>query len=215
MSIYAYDPAGRFVAGAVASRASGAYTAGERRRPGHQRRCWEVQGGLLAESMDEMLERVRRNAGGWPYRLRQAEGGEDAPLDLPCWRVRVGDHRPGLGRRGRAGWFIEAQEETEKPVEPWPGRCKRTVPGVLRVADHHGERPASSSGRCRSGEGAARVPAGGLLDRRRPHLPPADGTGSAILNRSKAGGAPRPGPSGPARAAGPERQTSRKTVPAG
>ena len=121
MPVYYYDPPDRFVAGAVGQ-------PGERifyLQATSSGRVTSVvlekfQVSLLAERIDELLDEVLRRTGGSPEVPAAAPAGlqDDAPLDLPL----LEDFRVGaiaLAWDGDGGMVvIEAQEESDEPVEP-------------------------------------------------------------------------------------------------
>jgi uncharacterized repeat protein (TIGR03847 family) len=127
MAVYSYDPPDRFVAGTV----------GE---PGERTFYLQASGGgrvtsvvlekvqvsRLAERLDELLDE-QLPSGATAGRI------DDGPLDLPL----LEDFRVGVIA---LGWdaeeervVIEAQEETESPVEPLADDVPEDGPGVLRV----------------------------------------------------------------------------------
>ena len=136
MPVYFYDPPDRFVAGAVGQ-------PGERifyLQATSSDRVTSVvlekfQVSLLAERIDELLDEVLRRTGGSPEVPAAAPTGlqDDAPLDLPL----LEDFRVGAialawdGEDERV--VIEAQEETETPLEPLAEDVPENGPGVLRV----------------------------------------------------------------------------------
>jgi uncharacterized repeat protein (TIGR03843 family) len=136
MPVYFYDPPDRFVAGAVGqpgerifylqATASGRVTSVVLEK---------FQVSLLAERIDELLDEVLRRTGGSPEVPAAAPAGlaDDAPLDLPL----LEDFRVGaiaLAWDGDGGMVvIEAQEESEEPVEPLAEDIPPDGPDVLRV----------------------------------------------------------------------------------
>ncbi len=136
MPVYFYDPPDRFVAGAVGqpgerifylqATASGRVTSVVLEK---------FQVSLLAERLDELLDEVLRRTGGSPEVPAAAPAGlaDDAPLDLPL----LEDFRVGaiaLAWDGDGGMVvIEAQEESDEPVEPLADDLPPDGPGVLRV----------------------------------------------------------------------------------
>ena len=136
MAVYTYDPPERFVAGTVGQ-------PGERtfylQASGSGRvtsvALEKVQVSQLAERLDELLDDVLRNSGGRssvpaaaPARL-----ADDGPLDLPL----IEEFRVGVIA---LAWdsdeervMIEAQEESETPVEYLSDDVPEDGPGVLRV----------------------------------------------------------------------------------
>jgi uncharacterized repeat protein (TIGR03847 family) len=136
MPVFAYDPPERFVAGTVGE-------PGERTfylQASSGSRITSVvlekfQVSLLAERLGELLDEVLRRTGGRAGVPAAAPAGlaDDGPLDLPLTE----DFRVGAialawdGEDERV--VIEAQEETETPVEPLAEEVPEEGPGVLRV----------------------------------------------------------------------------------
>ncbi len=136
MPVYFYDPPDRFVAGAVGqpgertfylqATATGRVTSVALEK---------FQVSLLAERIDELLDEVLRRTSGDPEVPAAAPAAleDDAPLDLPL----LEDFRVGaiaLAWDGDGGMVvIEAQEESEDPVEPLADEVPADGPGVLRV----------------------------------------------------------------------------------
>jgi uncharacterized repeat protein (TIGR03847 family) len=136
MPVYSYDPPERFVAGTVGqpgertfylqASASGRVTSVALEK---------FQVSLLAERLDELLDEVVRRTGPLSSVSPAAPGdlADDGPLDLPLME----DFRVGAialawdGEDERV--VIEAQEETETPVEPLSEEVPENGPGVLRV----------------------------------------------------------------------------------
>jgi uncharacterized repeat protein (TIGR03847 family) len=138
MPVYYYDPPDRFVAGAVGQ-------PGERifyLQATSSGRVTSVvlekfQVSLLAERIDELLDEVLRRTGG-PADAGAALAAmpslpDDKPLDLPLMEdFRVG--AIALAWDGDGGMVvIEAQEESDEPVEPLAEDIPADGPGVLRV----------------------------------------------------------------------------------
>jgi uncharacterized repeat protein (TIGR03847 family) len=131
MAVYTYDSPERFVAGAVG-------------QPGQRTFYLQASAGgrvtsvlvekfqvsLLAERIDELLDEVLSGPGGAPGGAGPAD---DGPLDLPLTEdFRVGAIALGWdGEEERV--VIEAQEETENPIEPLAEDVPENGPGVLRV----------------------------------------------------------------------------------
>lgn len=136
MAVYSYDSPERFVAGTV----------GE---PGQRTFYLQASSGgrvtsvvvekfqvsLLAERIDELLDEVLRRTSGQTRVPAAAplELADDGPLDLPLTE----DFRVGAialawdGEDERV--VIEAQEESETPLEPLAEDVPEEGPGVLRV----------------------------------------------------------------------------------
>jgi uncharacterized repeat protein (TIGR03847 family) len=133
MPFYMYDQPQRFVAGAVGQ-------PGERTfylQASDAGRITSVslekfQVSQLAERLDELLDEVLRRTGTTAPAPAGAPA-DDAPLDLPLME----DFRVGAialawdGETDRV--VIEAQEESESPVEPLADVVPADGPGVLRV----------------------------------------------------------------------------------
>src|SRR6202043_2094389 len=133
MPVYSYDPPERFVAGTVGqpgertfylqASASGRVTSVALEK---------FQVSLLAERLDELLDGVVRRTGTPSSPPSAGLGGfaDDGPLDLPLME----DFRVGAialawdGEEERV--VIEAQEETETPVEPLAEEVPENGPGV-------------------------------------------------------------------------------------
>jgi uncharacterized repeat protein (TIGR03847 family) len=136
MPFYMYDPPERFVAGAVGQ-------PGERSfylQASEGSRITSVslekfQVSQLAERLDELLDEVLRRTGGSATvpAATPADLADDAPLDLPLMEeFRVGAIALAWdGETDRV--VIEAQEESESPVEPLSDEVPADGPGVLRV----------------------------------------------------------------------------------
>jgi uncharacterized repeat protein (TIGR03847 family) len=137
MPVYSYDPPERFVAGTVGqpgertfylqASASGRVTSVALEK---------FQVSLLAERLDELLDEVVRRTGevsSGPPPAAPGEAADDGPLDLPLME----DFRVGAIALAWDGdderVVIEAQEETETPVEPLAEEVPENGPGVLRV----------------------------------------------------------------------------------
>lgn len=136
MPVYSYDPPDRFVAGAVGQ-------PGERTfylQASAAGRVTSVtlekfQVSLLAERLDELLDEVLRRSGGQAAvpAAAPADLADDGPLDLPLMEeFRVGAIALAWdGEDERV--VIEAQEESENPVEPLADDVPEGGPAVLRV----------------------------------------------------------------------------------
>ncbi|MGB6616593.1 MAG: DUF3090 domain-containing protein, partial [Trebonia sp.] len=136
MPVYYYDPPDRFVAGSVGqpgdrtfylqATSSGRVTSVVLEK---------FQVSLLAERIDELLDEVLRRTGGDPVIPAAAPAAlrDDAPLDLPLTEeFRVGAIALAWDSDGDRV-VIEAQEESEEPVEPLAEDVPPDGPGVLRV----------------------------------------------------------------------------------
>ena len=151
MPVYFYDPPERFVAGAVGqpgerifylqATASGRVTSVVLEK---------FQVSLLAERIDELLDEVLRRTGGSPGVPAAAPAAleDDAPLDLPLLEdFRVGAIALAWDHDGDRV-IIEAQEESEEPLEPLADDVPEDGPAILRVrisADAAGRSPAARS----------------------------------------------------------------------
>jgi uncharacterized repeat protein (TIGR03847 family) len=136
MTVYSYDPPERFVAGTVGQPGERAfYLQASARGRVTSVAVEKFQVTLLAERLVELLDEVNRRAGGLGSVPATAPAGltDDEPLDLPLME----DFRVGAialawdGEDQRV--VIEAQEETETPVEPLAEDVPEDGPGVLRV----------------------------------------------------------------------------------
>jgi uncharacterized repeat protein (TIGR03847 family) len=136
MSVYSYDPPERFVAGTVG-------------QPGERAFYLQASGGgrttsvalekaqvsQLAERLDELLDEVLRRTGGDAPVPGAAPPSlaDDGPLELPLLEdFRVGAIALAWDHDGDRV-IIEAQEESEEPVEPLTEDIPEDGPGVLRV----------------------------------------------------------------------------------
>jgi len=133
MPFYLYDPPRRFVAGAVGQPGERTFylqaTDGTRVTSVALEKFQVEQ---LAERLDELLDEVHRRIGG-PAPGQEPEPADDDPLDLPLMEeFRVG--AIALAWDGDSDRVvIEAQEESESPVEPLADEIPADGPGVLRV----------------------------------------------------------------------------------
>jgi uncharacterized repeat protein (TIGR03847 family) len=136
MPVYYYDPPDRFVAGSVGQPGDRTFylqATSSGRSTSVVLEKFQVS--LLAERIDELLDEVLRRTGGntaipaaAPAALR-----DDAPLDLPLTEeFRVGAIALAWDSDGDRV-VIEAQEESEEPVEPLAEDLPPDGPGVLRV----------------------------------------------------------------------------------
>jgi uncharacterized repeat protein (TIGR03847 family) len=136
MAVYTYDPPDRFVAGTVGQ-------PGERtfylQASGNGRvtsvALEKIQVSRLAERLDELLDDELRNSAGKSSVPAVAPAGlaDDAPLDLPLLEdFRVGVIALAWDADGERV-VIEAQEESETPVEYLSDDVPEDGPGVLRV----------------------------------------------------------------------------------
>jgi uncharacterized repeat protein (TIGR03847 family) len=135
MPVYYYDPPDRFVAGSVGQPGDRTFYL----QASSSNRVTSVvlekfQVSLLAERIDELLDEVLRRTGGTdipaaaPAALR-----DDGPLDLPLTEeFRVGAIALAWDSDGDRV-VIEAQEESDQPVEPLADEVPPGGPAVLRV----------------------------------------------------------------------------------
>ena len=136
MPVYSYDPPERFIAGTVG-------------QPGERTFYLQAAGGgrttsvaleksqvsQLAERLDELLDEVLRRTAGAVAIPAAAPAGlaDDGPLDLPLMEeFRVGAIALAWDNDGDRV-IIEAQEETDEPVEPLTEDIPEDGPAVLRV----------------------------------------------------------------------------------
>src|SRR5579859_5558418 len=132
MPFYLYDPPQRFVAGAVGQPGERTFylqaTDGSRVTSVSLEKFQVSQ---LAERLDELLDEVLRRTG--VQSSASAGPADDGPLDLPLMEeFRVG--AIALAWDGETDHVvIEAQEESESPVEPLSEEVPADGPGVLRV----------------------------------------------------------------------------------
>ena len=178
MPVYSYDPPERFIAGTVGqpgertfylqASAAGRVTSVSLEK---------VQVSLLAERLDELLDEVLRRRRQRPGASPSAPA-DDGPLDVPL----LEDFRVGAialaWDRDEERVVIEAQEETEAPVEPLTEDVPEDGPGVLRVritaamARAFSQRAHADRQRGPAALPAVRAAAG----RERAHLPAAERT---------------------------------------
>jgi uncharacterized repeat protein (TIGR03847 family) len=136
MPVFYYDPPDRFVAGSVGQPGDRTFylqatSAGRVTSVVLEK----FQVSLLAERIDELLDEVLRRTGDATEIPQSAPAAlrDDGPLDLPLTEdFRVGAIALGWdGEEERV--VIEAQEETENPIEPLAEDVPENGPGVLRV----------------------------------------------------------------------------------
>jgi uncharacterized repeat protein (TIGR03847 family) len=133
MPFYMYDPPQRFVAGAVGQPGERTFylqaTDGSRVTSVSLEKFQVTQ---LAERLDELLDEVLRRTGS-PAPSSAAAPADDGPLDLPLMEeFRVG--AIALAWDGDSDRVvIEAQEESESPMEPLADEIPADGPAVLRV----------------------------------------------------------------------------------
>jgi uncharacterized repeat protein (TIGR03847 family) len=136
MPVYSYDPPERFVAGTIG-------------QPGERTFYLQASGAgrmtsvvlekaqvtQLAERLEELLDEVLRRSAGTAGGPAVAPAGltDDGPLDLPLNEdFRVGAIALAWDHDGERV-IIEAQEDSEEPVEPLTDDVPEDGPAVLRV----------------------------------------------------------------------------------
>jgi uncharacterized repeat protein (TIGR03847 family) len=136
MPVYYYDPPDRFVAGAVGQPGERVFylqATSSGRMTSVVLEKFQVS--LLAERIDELLDEVLRRTGGPAEESAAPPAGlqDDAPLQSPVMEdFRVG--AIALAWDSDGGMVvIEAQEESEEPIEPLADDLPPDGPGVLRV----------------------------------------------------------------------------------
>ena len=136
MPVYFYDPPARFVAGTVGQPGERTFylqASGTGRVTSVTLEKQQVS--LLAERLDELLDEVLRRSGGSATvpAVAPADLQDDAPLELPLMEeFRVGSIALAWDADGERV-VIEAQEESDEPVEPLAEDVSADGPGVLRV----------------------------------------------------------------------------------
>ncbi len=131
MPIYSYDPPERFVAGTVGQ--PGERTFYLQARQGSRTTSVvleKAQVSQLAQKLEELLDEVAPQPRG-----AAVHGGsaDDGPLELPLTEdFRVGAIALAWDHDGDRV-IIEAQEESEEPIEPLTDDVPDDGPGVLRV----------------------------------------------------------------------------------
>jgi len=133
MPVYSYDPPERFVAGTVGQPGERTFylqaTVGSRITSVALEKGQVSQ---LAERLDELLDEVTRRTGVGAGRTAGSEM-DDAPLDLPLTEdFRVGAIALAWDHDGERV-IIEAQEESEEPLEPLADVVPDDGPAVLWV----------------------------------------------------------------------------------
>jgi uncharacterized repeat protein (TIGR03847 family) len=135
MAVYSYDPPDRFVAGTVGQPGERAFylqASGAGRVTSVL--LEKAQVSQLAQRLDELLDEVLRRTGGAAVPAAAPAGlADDAPLELPLTEdFRVGAIALAWDHDDERV-IIEAQEETEQPIEPLSDDIPEDGPGVLRV----------------------------------------------------------------------------------
>ena len=134
MPVYSYDPPERFVAGTVGQ--PGDRTFYLQAALGSRVTSVALEKGQvsqLAERLDELLDEVARRAGSESLSRPATVEIDDGPLDLPLTEdFRVGAIALAWDHDGERV-IIEAQEESEEPLEPLAEDVPEEGPAVLRV----------------------------------------------------------------------------------
>jgi uncharacterized repeat protein (TIGR03847 family) len=134
MPVYSYDPPQRFVAGTVGQPGERTFylqaTLGSRITSVALEKGQVSQ---LAERLEELLDEVTRRTGLVSAAAQEAAEVDDGPLDLPLTEdFRVGAIALAWDHDGERV-IIEAQEESEEPLEPLADDVPDDGPAVLRV----------------------------------------------------------------------------------
>ena len=134
MPVYSYDPPERFVAGTVGQPGERTFylqaTLGSRITSVALEKGQVSQ---LAERLEELLDEVTRRTGLLSAAAQQAAEIDDGPLDVPLTEdFRVGAIALAWDHDGQRV-IIEAQEESEEPLEPLADDVPDDGPAVLRV----------------------------------------------------------------------------------
>jgi uncharacterized repeat protein (TIGR03847 family) len=136
MAVYTYDPPERFIAGTVGQPGQRTfYLQASGRGRVTSVALEKVQVSRLAERLDELLDEELRGSGGAPAVPAVPPAGlaDDGPLDMPLLEeFRVGVIALAWDAEGERV-VIEAQEESETPVEYLADDVPEDGPGVLRV----------------------------------------------------------------------------------
>ena len=134
MPVYSYDPPERFIAGTVGQ--PGERTFYLQAMLGARVTSVALEKGQvsqLAERLEELLDEVARRTGAVPAAGNAAGDVDDGPLDLPLTEdFRVGAIALAWDHDGERV-IIEAQEESEEPLEPLADDIPEDGPAVLRV----------------------------------------------------------------------------------
>jgi uncharacterized repeat protein (TIGR03847 family) len=135
MPVYSYDPPERFIAGTVGQPGERSFylqASGSGRTTSVSLEKGQVS--QLAERLDELLDEVLRRTGGAAVpAAAPAALADDGPLELPLMEeFRVGAIALAWDHDGDRV-IIEAQEESEEPVEPLTDDVPEDGPAVLRV----------------------------------------------------------------------------------
>ncbi|HUA42969.1 MAG TPA: DUF3090 domain-containing protein [Streptosporangiaceae bacterium] len=134
MPVYSYDPPERFIAGTVGQPGERTFylqaTVGTRITSVALEKGQVSQ---LAERLEELLDEVTRRTGLNSAAQQDPAEVDDGPLDLPLTEdFRVGAIALAWDHDGERV-IIEAQEESEEPLEPLTDDVPEDGPAVLRV----------------------------------------------------------------------------------
>jgi uncharacterized repeat protein (TIGR03847 family) len=136
MAVFTYDPPERFVAGTVGQPGERTfYLQASARGRVTSVVLEKAQVSRLAERLDELLDEELRGSGGKTSvpAMAPAALADDGPLELPLLEeFRVGVIALGWDPDSEQV-VIEAQEESETPVEYLADEVPEDGPGVLRV----------------------------------------------------------------------------------
>jgi uncharacterized repeat protein (TIGR03847 family) len=136
MPVFYYDPPDRFIAGSIGQPGDRTFylqATSSGRTTSVVLEKFQVS--LLAERIDELLDEVLRRTSGSTVIPAAAPAAlrDDDPLELPLTEeFRVGAIALAWDSEGECV-VIEAQEESEQPVEPLADDVPPDGPGVLRV----------------------------------------------------------------------------------
>jgi uncharacterized repeat protein (TIGR03847 family) len=136
MAVFMYDPPERFIAGTVGQPGERTFYL-QASAPGRVTSVVLEKGQVsrLAERLDELLDEELRSSGGKSSvpAVAPAALSDDAPLELPLLEeFRVGPIALAWDAESERV-VIEAQEESETPVEYLADEVPEDGPGVLRV----------------------------------------------------------------------------------
>jgi uncharacterized repeat protein (TIGR03847 family) len=136
MPVYSYDPPERFIAGTVGQPGERTFYL-QARAAGRLTSVALEKGQVsqLAERLDELLDEVLRRSGadGAAPAPATAALADDGPLELPLTEdFRVGTIALAWDHDDQRV-IVEAQEETDEPIEPLTENIPADGPGVLRV----------------------------------------------------------------------------------
>lgn len=134
MPVYSYDPPERFIAGTVGQPGERTFYLQATRGTRVTSVALEKgQVSQLAERLEELLDEVTRRTGLSSGAQSAALEIDDGPLDLPLTEdFRVGAIALAWDHDGERV-IVEAQEESEEPLEPLADDIPDDGPAVLRV----------------------------------------------------------------------------------